>query len=655
MSQRRITKIEIKDYRAFYGAHQITLPKGENLLVYGENGSGKTSLYRALKDYFESMETDAGPGLTGNWYSTAVPQVSITFADFENGSQVSNSEITVSVPEIMMAELGVLIDEIGDDIAVAAEEEVDRSFIYAANLAKGFFSYREMLATHLSNQSFGEFDLFEILVKVILRNYIEPGTDELILELWESLKLDKSKLSKFIQDNPAPDEKTQEQIEILQADLAENLNAFQNRLESSLILLEPDINAINAYFEHGVAISFDFKEGFDSPGLSNLTPPQVFLNVKYNDNQLSEHHLHLNEARLSALAISIFLASVLHNPTKNVYKAIFLDDIFLGLDTGNRRPLLRVLNDKFYDFQVFITTYDRLWFEIAGKYLQGNWKKIEMYVEHLEVMEHPDGIKHQVGRLEHPASSKKLKFEAPLIIDPSESNLAKADKAFRRKDYPGCANFQRKYCEELLKAYLQENYKLTFDKTDKVKTITNLSVLFSKLQQFYKDCGLTLPHEITDEFDLYRTAVMNPFSHDDLESPVYRQELERGFKIIEALEGLKPLRKGTVAYRDDIIEYSEPSIGYYCRFKITSEPLSLIRHGNDISIFQGKGDVIGYTKNGVERAAPAVGMQGLSIDKFCQKISTYLATIEGFTPNPDRFSALVLCPQKISLRQIIEG
>jgi len=36
----RITDIYIKNYRAFYGEHHISLYKdGKNLLVYGENGS----------------------------------------------------------------------------------------------------------------------------------------------------------------------------------------------------------------------------------------------------------------------------------------------------------------------------------------------------------------------------------------------------------------------------------------------------------------------------------------------------------------------------------------------------------------------------------------------------------------------------------------
>ena len=51
----RITEIEIKNFKAFYGTYPINLRKsGKNLLVYGENGSGKSSLYFALKLFLES-------------------------------------------------------------------------------------------------------------------------------------------------------------------------------------------------------------------------------------------------------------------------------------------------------------------------------------------------------------------------------------------------------------------------------------------------------------------------------------------------------------------------------------------------------------------------------------------------------------------------
>ena len=69
---KKITQIQISNYRAFYNEKHnkshindesstndniIKLNNGENVLIYGENGSGKSSLFHALKDFFESAST----------------------------------------------------------------------------------------------------------------------------------------------------------------------------------------------------------------------------------------------------------------------------------------------------------------------------------------------------------------------------------------------------------------------------------------------------------------------------------------------------------------------------------------------------------------------------------------------------------------------
>ncbi len=46
----KIETIEINNYKAFYDKYKINVA-GKNLFIYGENGSGKSSLYYALKDY----------------------------------------------------------------------------------------------------------------------------------------------------------------------------------------------------------------------------------------------------------------------------------------------------------------------------------------------------------------------------------------------------------------------------------------------------------------------------------------------------------------------------------------------------------------------------------------------------------------------------
>lgn len=53
----KIQTIEISNYKAFHGRYDIKVG-GKNLFIYGENGSGKSSLYYALKDLFQASIED---------------------------------------------------------------------------------------------------------------------------------------------------------------------------------------------------------------------------------------------------------------------------------------------------------------------------------------------------------------------------------------------------------------------------------------------------------------------------------------------------------------------------------------------------------------------------------------------------------------------
>ena len=56
---KRITEIQIDNYKAYIQQRTFPIPNGENILLYGENGSGKSSLYKAL-NYFLSSSVGEG-------------------------------------------------------------------------------------------------------------------------------------------------------------------------------------------------------------------------------------------------------------------------------------------------------------------------------------------------------------------------------------------------------------------------------------------------------------------------------------------------------------------------------------------------------------------------------------------------------------------
>lgn len=141
----------------------------------------------------------------------------------------------------------------------------------------------------------------------------------------------------------------------------------------------------------------------------------------------------LNEARLSAFASCIYLAAVKTMPQELDYKILFLDDIFIGLDMGNRLPLLRIIRDEFADYQVFITTYDRSWFEMAKFHLGSSWHNVELYGMQDRL---PSGV--DVVR--------------PLLVE-SESDFNRGCRYLHSvecPDYPAAANYFRKSLEALI-------------------------------------------------------------------------------------------------------------------------------------------------------------------------------------------------------------
>src|SRR6202044_1722678 len=54
----RLTGIHIKNYRAFNESFDLELLRGENAIIYGENGAGKSSLFHSIRDFLEAPQSE---------------------------------------------------------------------------------------------------------------------------------------------------------------------------------------------------------------------------------------------------------------------------------------------------------------------------------------------------------------------------------------------------------------------------------------------------------------------------------------------------------------------------------------------------------------------------------------------------------------------
>ena len=162
----RITKIDIKNFRAFRGVYQIDLAKaGKNLLIYGENGSGKSSLYLALKLFLESSEDD-----------------SIKFENYQN---------TFTIPMIL-ATLNCIFALPQDQVNtftsghLMLKRQQNRRLLMRRK-AKGFLDYKALLHTHYLHYENDTVNVFDLLIENLLANVINDTTGQSLAEEWQNI------------------------------------------------------------------------------------------------------------------------------------------------------------------------------------------------------------------------------------------------------------------------------------------------------------------------------------------------------------------------------------------------------------------------------------------------------------------------------------
>jgi energy-coupling factor transporter ATP-binding protein EcfA2 len=510
----RITDIYIKNYRAFYGEHHICLDKdGKNLMVYGENGSGKSSLFTALQDFLKS----------------SVSKIDVEENIFVPTSQKNTASIKVDIKESPETSKTTTFElKLTDKEIISA----DKTLIADANKIKGFFDYRNLLRTHMGHKD--KVDLFDLLIgKVeysfggslisndsgILQNSInEFSTRELGREWFNIYKDTFTKRQ---------DKKQQEATKNYLS------TKFNPGLKKLLKDIEQDTNIFMHFFGANVKISLEFDK-VEYQGRRKLTGNYINLNIDFFEKSIPKHQLFLNEARLSALAISLYLASIKVNPLTGALKILVLDDLLIGLDMSNRIPLLDILKKHFIEvnkakqFQVIMTTYDKVWYELVRNYFgPENWKYTEIYTKSL----------------------KDDDFEIPIIFNQNDF-LERAKHYLTEKDYKASAVYLRTEFERIVKTICdKQKIPVCYHKNQKETTSED----FWTAIESQTDLDPGLIHEIT----IHRGVVMNPFSHYNLEKPEFVKELEDTIKSIEKLKAIDPksLKKITIEQlKKEIIE-----------------------------------------------------------------------------------------------------
>ena len=465
----KITKIEIKNFRAFYGVYQIDLHKaGKNLIVYGENGSGKTSLYEALRRFLESSEGEHQFKPHQNIFNSDDGYIKLhLWADAQSKQATYEWSETVK-------------DETNDELLIEASR------------AKGFIDYKDLLETHYLHRENDVVNVFDLLVNTLLANTISRQTDRSLADNWADIQF------------PLPD-----QIAGLEVRIAN----FNDELVNRLTDLQTRASEILQKFGCNIAFNLNFQGITYNNNDKTLDNQEILLTVEFFDRDIPEHHLFLNEAKLSAIAIAIYFSSILLQPESEL-KILALDDVLIGLDMSNRLPVLDVLDEYFSDYQIFLTTYDKAWYEIVKQRTShgGKWKAVEFYFRQTD------------------------EYELPVYME-NKAYLEKAREYLDANDYKACAIYLRTAFEMTIEEFCA-NRRLPV-KYHRDPNKQNSQDFWEAIKIENQNSNFLDPPLIRD-IELYRTRILNPLSHATIAN-IPKKEIE---DTIEAVELLKEALQG---------------------------------------------------------------------------------------------------------------
>ena len=569
----KIKKIVLKNFKFFYGTKEIEFNR-KHVLIYGENGSGKSSIYWALYTFFQSV------------FKTDPRQVQKYFLPITKSPESIKNRYALD-REDSFIEIH-FDDEFHDPrikrISNTTVNTRTDNFVKQMTLSSDLIDYKSI------------FNIYNFTNKnrVKLFKYFEKNLMPFINLRTTLVDLDGNPISKNLNDwwnylkvgiNPYPGIYDKRYV-----DFQALITQFNTDLKFYLDSITETANDyLEKKFKEKIRISFkDFDDctyndfNKHNKGRNKITiAPEIYLtatlidpNLDENTNKIDRVHTFLNEAKLSSIALAIRMAILKDKYVNESPKILILDDLLLSLDMGNREAVLNIiLNEYCSDYQIILLTHDKVFFQsvlshikthhanelratgelnknVLEKHFTEHWKVLEMY-----------------------ESSFPDKKKIPVIME-HQSNIQKAHHYFNNHDsidYNACGNNLRAALEEFFRDFIPKDFLRDGKNNPIDKNSLTLNPLIERCILYFIHIGFNT--EILDKLNRYRERALNQTSHYNPNSNYFKKELQETFEILNLL---KTYQTEAMVLKDDSLLFSVVSKSGK-QYSYTFKPLDDIR------------------------------------------------------------------------------
>lgn len=492
-----ITNIRISNFKGYYETMEIPLPQGQNLLLYGENGSGKSSLHQAIQFFLDSS-ISTSPHFVKNQYKK----------DQEGCVSIQFKETPIEDLDNNHIELKAY------DLLEKSNHQVD--FVMESAPIRMFLSYHDILRLYYNKKS--DDNLFDIIVLDILSDNIPAGYTENIGSRYNNLK---NKLFNSTRVKTKAFARYENALLEFGTDLTMILEELFKKANSLLERYFKHLNLLMAFRYEKIRVDVGlYRRKKDWKIISKLC-----VDIYRDSVKLVDHNHNLNEASISACVLCLYIASILMMPQKRQLKLLSLDDIFIGIDASNRYPLLDILEHEFSDTQVLISTYDKSWFEMAKSYISArsirNWEYFSLYVGQQNV-------------------NSSLSICKPILVKEGDYVNKAREYLYNpiNPDFPAAANYFRKALENKLKLDIPQKF-IKYSSELEVIEDYKLRDIISSAINICKNLSPIIDKKVYDALICIKSflpTLLHPLSHATSNVAIYKSELieiDTAYTILE--------------------------------------------------------------------------------------------------------------------------